>query len=465
MGQICWGTNLQDTIQQETFVVVEDIIVEGNKQTKKELIFRELSFSIGDTLFVDQLEEVLKVSRDQVYNTRLFNEVTIHKDDLINRDDQVKVVIKVEERWYIFPVPIFELVDRNFNVWWNGSDNGKKRDLSRLVYGMRFAHENFRGRREQLKAVAQFGFTRKFELFYEIPFIDKQKKTGIFPTISYIMNRKIATRSAENKLSIYEHEGGNALTRFRAGIAVNHRPDINFNHHFNLTYYNNQIADTVALMSPDYFLDGQTRQRYLYFAYLFTADFRDIRAYPLKGSYFRIQLTKAGFGIFDELNMFWAIANYSKYMPINDKWYTAANIRLRFSLPDRQPYFNRGGLGFGSDYIRGYEYYAIEGQHFLMARSALKYQLIDTKFKNPFIKADQFKTIPLAIYFKTYGELGYVKEKFQNDFSPLSNQWLAGTGIGFDIFTMYDTVFSLEYTINALREHGFYVAFAVNYDF
>ena len=49
----------------------------------------------------------------------------------------VDVMVDVKERWYIFPLPIFELADRNFNEWW------KTRDFSRTNYGLSVVQNNF----------------------------------------------------------------------------------------------------------------------------------------------------------------------------------------------------------------------------------------------------------------------------------------------------------------------------------
>ncbi len=451
-----------DTIDQSDFVIVHAISVSGNKRTKAPIIFRELDFEEGDTLSRASIPEILKESRDQVYNTRLFNEVKLEQEE--KAGNLLNLHILVEERWYIYPVPVLELVDRNFNVWWNGTDGGKKRDLSRTVYGFRFDHENFRGRKEELIFTAQFGYTKKFELYYKIPFINRRQKTGLSPFISYIMNREIDFLASNHQLQLYEHDRY-ARRRFRTGLAVNHRHDIHQNHYFQAAYYNNFIADTIAQMNPKYLLDQRTRQQYFFLSYVFTADFRDIRAYPLKGDYFRLQASKMGVGIFNDINLFLAVLNYSHYFKWNEHFYTVANVRARTSFPSRQPYFNRGGLGFGADFVRGYEHYVIDGQHFGMFRTAFKYKLLDIKFTNPIIKADQFKTIPFAIFLKTYGELGYVRDKFAGELQPLANKPLIGTGLGIDIFTMYDSVISLEYSFNGERERGFFVAFSVNYDF
>ncbi|MGB0839937.1 MAG: POTRA domain-containing protein, partial [Chitinophagales bacterium] len=270
-------------------LVVDEIILKGNKRTKPFIILRELDFGVGDTLPTLNLPQVIKENQDQINNTRLFNEVVISIDQWMQ--DRIRLVVEVEERWYIFPAPIFELVDRNFNVWWTEQN----RDLSRTKYGFDFSHGNFRGRRETLRAVVRFGYTRQFEFAYQIPFLDKQQKTGIKPRISYITHREIPYTHSDNRNVFYQHDE-TVRTRFRTGLSFYRRPNIHNDHQLHVYYNSNTIADTIAQLNPNYFLNGQTEQRYFDLAYTFTSDHRDRRAYPLEGKYLRVKLNKQGTG-------------------------------------------------------------------------------------------------------------------------------------------------------------------------
>lgn len=440
------------------YVIVTDMVVLGNKRTKKQIIFRELDFAVGDTLSSATLTETLEENRNQIYNTTLFNDVKIEVKE--QKRTSITLQITVEERWYVFPVPIFELTDRNFNVWWTEYN----RDLSRTEYGLRFYHYNFRGRKEKLKATVQFGFTKKYELQYTLPFIDKARKIGAYYKLSYILNRELPFRRINNSQEFYKHEDGFVQKRVNASIGSSLRRSIHTNHRLFLDYIHNDIADTLAQMNPDYFLHGKTQQTFFRLVYDYSDDRRDITAYPLSGTYFNLQLLKSGLGIFGDLDMTSLVANYSHYLSLGNRFYGLGNAKVKFSLPGKQPFFNQKGLGFGRDYLRGYEFYIIDGQSFGMFRTALKYQVLSTKLRNPLIKSDQFRTIPLAIYLKTYGELAYVKDDYYQDINPLSNQWLKSGGVGVDIFSFYDLVASFEYTRNGLNDWGFYVSFGLNYD-
>ena len=121
------------------YVVIDTILFEGNKRTQPRILTRELGFKEHDTipllLFVGKLEN----GRKNLMNTQLFNEVEVKVVSWTTEHVDVKVVVR--ERWYVIPVPIFELADRNFNVWWTEQN----RDFRRTVYGVTINHVNFRG--------------------------------------------------------------------------------------------------------------------------------------------------------------------------------------------------------------------------------------------------------------------------------------------------------------------------------
>lgn len=69
----------------------------------------------------------------------------------------------------------------------------------------------------------------------------------------------------------------------------------------------------------------------------------------------------------------------------------------------------------------------------------------------------QFRHIPLAVYLKAYGDLGYVHNYNNYTLSTqLTGKLLSGGGIGLDIVGSYDTVFRFEYTYNAEGVSGLF---------
>ncbi|MEZ5027862.1 MAG: POTRA domain-containing protein [Ferruginibacter sp.] len=111
-------------------VCIKELEVTGTKKTKVYIVHREIHFKKGDSLLVSHLQKELEQARTQVYNTSLFNEV---KFELVALDSvNISIAVRVSERWYIYPIPQFKLVDRNFNEWWKTYNHS----LSRVDYGL-----------------------------------------------------------------------------------------------------------------------------------------------------------------------------------------------------------------------------------------------------------------------------------------------------------------------------------------
>ena len=440
---------------KKDFVIIDSIIIKGNKRTKEKIILRELSFQIKDTVSLNELEAIIERSRQNVINTSLFNRVDIESGNRIN--EKVHIYITVKERWYTFPFPVFEFADRNFNVWWVEY----KRDFSRTNYGIRFYQENCRGRNEKLMVVTQFGFTQKYELEYTIPFINKRMRNGLKLSMSYQRNKQIAPFADFNKLVFYQDEDY-IRNLFHTSLGFSHRKAVHNTHLLDIEYHNNDIGDTIAEQNDRYFLDNNVNQQYFILRYIFERDYRDIKAYPLQGSLIGVELTKTGLGLFNDVNLFSLVTSYDKFWQLGQKNYLAAELKGYFSLPVEQPYYNQGALGYDQDFVRGYEYYVIDGQHFILYKATFKHRLFSHQFDDVrLLLLDEFRTVPVMLYLKIYFDAGYVQNDFlyMNNNNFLENSLLLGGGIGLDFITYYDIVLRMEYSWNRLNEFGFFLHF------
>ena len=98
------------------FIHINRIFIVGNRITRDQIVLRELTLKQGDIIYSLDLASILERDKKKLINTRLFNTVEIKTLEL--QQDYIDLVIDLNERWYTFPAPIFELSDRNFNEWW-----------------------------------------------------------------------------------------------------------------------------------------------------------------------------------------------------------------------------------------------------------------------------------------------------------------------------------------------------------
>jgi hypothetical protein len=163
----------------------------------------------------------------------------------------------------------------------------------------------------------------------------------------------------------------------------------------------------------------------------------------------------------DDVNQLELLASYTKYTPLGNKFYFNNRFLGKLSFPQRQPYANTRGLGYGQEFVRGYELYVIDGQSYMMSKSTLKRELFKTQ-KNiaHIMPMKQFQTVPVAMYVNLYFDMGYVIDnKFNPENIRLSNVPIYGGGLGLDLVTFYNTVFRVDFSINKSLQKNFFFHF------
>lgn len=457
-----------DSTKQEN-IYIRSINLSGNKVTKDKIISRELLLKENDTITADNLPKVIAGSHQNLMNTSLFNFVTF---DTIRStgSDSMDVNVEFIERWYIWPVPLFEFADRNLSEWL------RKKDWSRLNYGFNLTWDNFRGRREKLLVYALFGFDEKYRLNYQIPFINKKQTLGLGFGVGYNRNHEIAYNSNDNKEVYFKTEDYYAKKEFYAQTEIYYRKSIYNKHWGKVSYTDSRVHDSIIILNPDYYYGTVSENKFFSLFYQFRSDFRDYQAYPLTGYYFDIEIEKKGIGIFSDptVNSLHLRTNIRKYVNIKGRFYWATGFTLKSAPIWEQPYYYLQGLGYGRDYVRGYEFYVMDGQHYFILKNNIKFALIPTRvLKFNFIKTDKFNTLPIAFYLNAHIDFGYSVDnrtnvsptlipnsgnEFREFTNPLANRILNGYGIGIDFVSYYDFVFRLEYSVNQRGEGGFYIS-------
>ncbi|MCH2083218.1 MAG: BamA/TamA family outer membrane protein [Saprospiraceae bacterium] len=454
--------NAVTTTAQEA-IYVDTISVEGNKKTSTSIILRELHFKLGDTIFIADLEWILEESEQLVMNTGLFNKTTISFKNWEGATNKVHIHIEVEEAWYIYPVPIFELADRNFNVWW--VEQG--RSLQRINFGVEFTHINFTGQKDKLKLTAKYGYTRSYSLRYSLPYINKAQTLGINFNISYSRNREINYLTLGNKQAFYRDEDRFIRKRFWAITGLSFRPGLRATHLFKASFIQNTIDNVVAKdLNPDYFIDGRSLQRFFKLSYRFAYDYRDIRPYPEKGYYIEAEIEKDGLGIFNDRNALTLQARYDAYIPISNRWTTSLKTRGKYSfIRKKQPYNDNRAIGFGQHVIHGFELYIIDGLDMVYTQSSIRFKFFENKINfGKLMPIKAFRNMPFKTYLTFNNDVGFVNAPFttENNQNILENTLLWGGGIGLDIVLFYDKVISIEYSHNHLWESGLFLHLNLN---
>jgi len=446
------------TVTDSSEIIIGNITVIGNKITKEHIVLRELAFGTGDTLFFSDFEAKKIRSEENIYNTSLFNSVKLTY--LKSEDGRTNIYIILKERWYVFPLPVFEVVDRNFNVWW------RTKDFSRIVYGGVLSWNNFRGRNETVALAVRLGYVQQLSFAYSIPYINKNQHSGLSFGFSYSRNHQTGYKTSYDDVVYFKDTVEFTREAWSGAVEYTYRKGLYNIHYVSAGYLNVHVNDTILKLNPEYFARKKPSEHFYTLRYLFKRDHRDYVYYPLRGYMYSLEIVKNGMPFLnDDVNYLYATAEIRKFWKLSRLFYFGASFRGKLSDEHFQPYYNTRALGFGRDYVRGYEYYVVDGQHFGLFKTNLKFELLPRKEVHAgFIPFQKFATIPFSFYLNLYADAAYVEDsQFSNELNSknkLPNSWLYGYGLGIDFVTYYDIVIRLDYSFNKFGESGLFLHFA-----
>lgn len=437
-------------------LVVAEIVLQGNHKTKNRIVLRELSFEAGDTIPQELLGTHLERSRQNLLNTGLFTGASLNVVLWDTEEDFIIIGVDIAEAWYIYPIPLFELADRNFNVWWNEFDHS----LKRVNVGLRLHILNMGGVNDELKLKAQVGFTPKLEITYQIPFINKAQTLGLEVNMLRATNKEIALFNARNK-QVFHSLGDRIIfrqRRLRLGMSL--RPNLYVSHRMTVTYHDNWLIPELAEgVNPDFFLRQRNRQKFMALDYSFVYDHRDVAIYPTRGWYTSVDVIKEGMGIFDDHNAFFVLPTVERFVHLTDRLSAGVNLSGKLSIArGKQPFNNYRGLGFNNSYIRGYELYVVDGLDFFTAKSTVHYRLFQHRINwKKIMPIKQFRIMPIRLYLSANYDAGYVNDPYYSEQNSLTNQWLYGGGAGLNLMLYNIFLLQVEFSVNHLGEKGIFL--------
>jgi hypothetical protein len=436
-------------------LVISEIKIEGNFVTNKRFILRELAFKLNEHVSRDEIEYLRITSINNLVKTSLFNFVEIEVTEL--GEDLLTINLRLTERWYIWPNIYLNHTDRNFSEWW------RTKDLSKLEYGVGLKFNNFRGMGETLMLNFRFGNFSRIELNYKGIYLDKAEHNSL-SFQAFWMAKKILPYVIQNDKQVVLKANNNLIENIGFFARYRYRKNYFNSHNIELGYTDLRIADTIGFLNPYYAGLDKDRQRYFNLRYEFIRDNRNSRIYPKTGQLLVAGINRKGFnllpGEFNATDIYGLIYLYHK---IDNRFYGATGIWFSTTYGNSYAFATENGLGY-LQFVRGYEYYTINGDKAFLFKSYLKYEVLQTKVINlnfwPLRKLYQFNKVPFEIYANLFFDAGYVNNRYgvyKNYNNILVDRMMYSSGIGLDIVTYYDKVFRLDYSFNALGESGLFI--------
>lgn len=434
-------------------ILIRAINISGNKKTKQYLVEREIAIRTGVMYQPNELFKLLRLTKEQLMNTSLFVGVDITIDTLLPDEMDVNIILK--ERWYLFPIPYFKLVDRNINVWLNDY----KASLDRTELGIKVVHNNLSGRNDKMNVFLVGGYSQQIMANYYLPFFDKKLTQGLGGGFSFSRSREVNYATDSNKQQFFSMP--EFARRFiKAEIAYSYRKGSKMRSYLKFSYNNEKMDSAVISQNPNMFGGGKTNATYYDLLATYQYFNLDYNPYPLRGWMVDFYALKRFSASIPMLQVGGKMHAAWKFAP---KMYVNFQSSFAFTLSSHtQPYYNSRMLGYRSLYLQGLEYYVADGSMATMLRTTLRYEVLKFTLHNTIIRSKSHNSIPFRFFLKGYGNLGYAySENPGNNY--MNNQLLSTAGFGLDILTIYDLVLKLEYSYNQFGERGFFIHTATDF--
>ena len=424
---------------------INGISISGNKHTKEVVIRRELPFKAGRIYGKQSLDEQIESAKGNLMNTSLFNYVDItyskaagapapDHETAVDYDEAIDISIRVEERWYIWPLLGINFEDRNLSSWF------KEMDFTKISGDAGIIVDNLWGLNHSLNIGGSFGYKKAAYIKYNKISLDRNGKHSINLSASYTLNSTENIIALNNKPVYLKINDGYIKKRFAASIKYTNRPILRLKNDFTVEYANVSIADTILKINPEYWGSGKTHRETVTATYELKYDRRDYAQYPTEGYYAEASLS----GIFDlntSFRMGKLSARFELYNKLSDRWFIANTMSAGFSLKNNQAYIYDKAIGYGDANIRGFEYVTIDGQQYVTSNNTVRFCLMPTKiFTIDFLSfIPKFNKIHFTIYANAFFDMGYAYNVNMPDV-PLDDKFLYSAGIGIDVVTYYDIV-------------------------
>ncbi len=186
---------------------------------------------------------------------------------------------------------------------------------------------------------------------------------------------------------------------------------------------------------------------------IITHTHQNYNAYPSKGFIGDASILRRGLNKQMNLTQLQYHANYT--IPVINKTYLNLQSAGTIKFPFNQPYYNQQLFGYGGAYLRGLEYYVIDGVAGIIGRATVRREFFSMILKSP-PNSKKEVTIPFRFFIKAGGDMGYAYSKTPGN-SLLANKLLYTECIGLDmVIPSYDIVFKFEYSFNQLGGSGLF---------
>lgn len=430
---------------------------EGAKRTRQIVFLRELGIETGDR--IENPDSMCNVWQKRISGLGLFNHVEVYWEaDTLN--------IQVAEKIYTWILPELTWADRNFNVWW------QTRDPGRLIYGGTLYINNIRGLNHNLAITAIHGYNRQYSLTYNKPFNQYRKSWGMTAGGGYWSNHELWYRTENDKLQFLRIE--NQPVQKNWWINLNIKRRITYFSRFELIAGagNLTIADSAFIKDEAnvrrYFTGANRSRNYMDWGISYINDHRDQRDYPARGYLVRLTALNTKLNLENRgPSVYTFDLRTSGFQPLKKGLIMAGYLGARYRTDVNSltvgslPYVFARQLGYGNDYVRGYEPYVADGSGMVLGKAALRKALYDKRtvaLGNGNILKN-YRKVPFSAWLSIFADAGRVIRPVIQSDNRLNTDWMTGAGIGLEMIAWYNAMSRFEISRNRLGTWVFNISY------
>lgn len=408
------GVNFADT------VVVGEVVITGNGHTKDFVITREMSLVKGETITREKLE----YDRERIYSLRLFNRVQIRAYPSL--PGKAKLVVEVDERWFIFPFPILGVRDR---------------DWGKVYYGAGIVHNNFRGRNEKLFASFALGYDPSASLFYRNSFLDDAG--------NYFIDARATFSRAQNRSPLIESVFGEYEEKHftfiaNAGRRLNHYHSVWLTAGYRLVHVPNRSAMTT--------ISGEGKDNFPLAGAGYLYDTRDLQEYPSMGTMAGVSFVKYGIPG-DDLDFTRISTDLRQFLLLPGGFTLAGRLFTDFALGGEMPGYSRVFFGYG-ERIRGHFDTVLEGDHRVGVTTELHIPILHPRYLMLDVLPRAFGLWRFGVTAAIFANAG---SAWFRDREISVGDMAKGYGAGIHLLLPYSAVLRIEYAWDERRVGEFIV--------
>lgn len=448
--------------QSSDSLTISAINIKGNRITVQDVIRRELLFREGQRIASKDLKYRLKESHRLLQNTTLFLNSSVEVCEVTK--DSIAICVVVREAWYIFPVAIFELADRNYNIWLKEH----KGSIKRVNYGVYLNHFNLTGRRDLLNLKFQHGYTQKYDLSYDQHQLRGRPNWGAGFHIGYHRNHELQYKTENNKQLFYKNDNEWVMRSFNLDASASYRPGIVWRHLLGISFRSITVDSLVyADLNKNFFSEETSRIRLITLSLKSQMDRLVDRPYPFNGYALQVEFVKEGIGLWNNRDRLWASIGGQFYFPTGRQQGFEIFSKVRGHIQRRNMgFFEYTGLGYGGDVLRGYEQYTIDGLDYAFVKLGWRINIVSWEVPMPMPNwpiLNNVRCMPFQIYGSVYSDHGIVHDPFFNTGNYLSNRLLSSVGVGLDFRFYFDKILYVMWSFNQLGENGLFLQTKISF--